>query len=662
MANSIATYHASAGQRDFTIPFPYLKEADVMVSKNNSLLFRPLHYHIISGTTVRLSEAAQEGDVIEIRRQTESDTRLVDFQNGAVLTEEELDLANVQNFYLIQELQDKLASITSAAFGSIPQDVLEAIAQEVLSQEVALELQQRISDIDAAGQELINQALQLNLIGEPAEDFSVFKFRTGTIQLNETGITLEDYFSQLEDADSSLAEKIALLGAANAEGTAFVLNADTVLVNSTESLATRLNQIGADLSANQAAITAEQSARASADSALASDITTLTARVDTNEDAISDVAASIVAEQTARANGDNALASQLSALTARVDTNEDGIADNAAAIASEQSARASADSALASDISSLQATVNGHSATITTLSSVQAAMQGDVAALEARYGVTLNVNGYITGFTQFNDGQTGTFAILADKFFIVDPENGGQNPKTVFGIQNGVVVMQNVVIGDALIQNLTVGKLTTGTLNADILVGSGKIVWDNGTYMKVAGVGFGTNNQFIEWFGPKMPIEQCSEATAISYLKTNGDAYFGGSLHAGTLTTSGTTTDTSATASIEIGPFGSDGGTIQVTYSYTADGASSPGVVPEVDFYLDQAVGAGAYVTVAEKHIVGSGGLDPFGVWLWAMSGTFTYTDNLHTISNRKYRARIQNRVPSSGAFNQRITVISTEE
>jgi hypothetical protein len=82
--------------------------------------------------------------------------------------------------------------------------------------------------------------------------------------------------------------------------------------------------------------------------------------------------------------------------------------------------------------------------------------------------VTLNSNGYVTGFAQNNDGTTGTFKILADKFTIVDPsDSAGEAGTQVFDIENGVVTM-----GSAHIGNLSIGtgKITDNAVtNASFL-------------------------------------------------------------------------------------------------------------------------------------------------------------------------------------------------
>ena len=84
-----------------------------------------------------------------------------------------------------------------------------------------------------------------------------------------------------------------------------------------------------------------------------------------------------------------------------------------------------------------------------------------IPELEARYGVTLDVNEYITGFSQNNDGTTGTFKILADVFKIIDPAAGsGQAGLDAFTYSGGVVSLGTGV-------KLTADSIETGTLSAD---------------------------------------------------------------------------------------------------------------------------------------------------------------------------------------------------
>lgn len=375
---------------------------------------------------------------------------------------------------------------------------------------------------------------------------------------------------------------------------------------------TQVAELKIEVDANTASITDEQTVRATADDALSTRITDVTAAYQAADGNLqTTLQASITDEANARAAADLALSDRINIVEATAgskifyqttepagtaeralqdgdlwfDTddsnhpyiytagawtdNTDGqITANAAAITSEQQARIDADGTLASDINTVSTTVNENTATIQT---IQTSLNG----VEAKYGVQLNVAGHITGFVQNNDGQTGSFIVTADKFAIVSPSAGaGDTGDAPFEVISG-----QTYIKDAFIQNLTVDKINGGTLNtgatpivqdSDWNIGTGHIVFDNGSVMKVAGVGFGTANQFIEWFGPTLAsYDDCSEANATYYLKINGDAYFGGALSAGVLRTSGQTTDTSPTASITIGSFSSNGGTISAFCSYS---------------------------------------------------------------------------------------------
>jgi hypothetical protein len=76
-------------------------------------------------------------------------------------------------------------------------------------------------------------------------------------------------------ADTATAQTIAKIGALNQAGTAFVIDLNTAYVGASESLGQRLSALATAINNNTAAITSEQSVRASTDSSLASSITTL---------------------------------------------------------------------------------------------------------------------------------------------------------------------------------------------------------------------------------------------------------------------------------------------------------------------------------------------------------------------------------------------------
>ena len=279
-------------------------------------------------------------------------------------------------------------------------------------------------------------------------------------------------------ADSALASLVTTLTATVATGdstnAASISNEATARANADSALATTVSNLTATVtsgdSTNAAAITSEQTARANADSALATDITSLTAAVTSGD---STNASAITSEATARANADTALASDITSLTATVTNTNNTLS---AAVTSEATARANADTANASTINTVSASVtteantraaadtteanariaadNTITASVTTEASVRAAADN---TLLAKYGVTLNSNGYVTGFSQNNNGTTGTFKILADKFTIIDPaDSAGEAGTQVFDITGGNVTMDAAHIKDLSVSTLKI--------------------------------------------------------------------------------------------------------------------------------------------------------------------------------------------------------------
>lgn len=112
-----------------------------------------------------------------------------------------------------------------------------------------------------------------------------------------------------------------------------------------------------------------------------------------------------------------------------------------ASVTAEASTRASADSALATQLTTVQTTVGTHTASITT-------QQTSINGLNAKYGVTIDVDGYITGYELNGTGTFGEAVFRVDKFKIVSPGNAAVVP---FEVTGGVTYIKSAVIGDLTI-------------------------------------------------------------------------------------------------------------------------------------------------------------------------------------------------------------------
>jgi hypothetical protein len=105
MANTYVDSTATASQTDFAFSFSYLKAEHVKVEINGvdtaafTLVTSPAN-------KVVLNSGATAGQVVRVRRNSQPDTNLVDFVNGSVLTETELDFAYQHNRFLNEELAE----------------------------------------------------------------------------------------------------------------------------------------------------------------------------------------------------------------------------------------------------------------------------------------------------------------------------------------------------------------------------------------------------------------------------------------------------------------------------------------------------------------------------------------------------------------------------
>jgi hypothetical protein len=149
-----------------------------------------------------------------------------------------------------------------------------------------------------------------------------------------------------------------------------------------------------------------------------------------------------------------------------------------------------ADTALASDIETLTAEVGDNTAAIEINAGAIATLDGFAAS---QYSVTLDVNGYATGYELINGGPgTSSTTFVTDKFLIASPGTGGGAPVPIFAVANvggtpkiairgdmyadGTIAASRLVAGSITAtqiaaNSITADRLVTGTITSD----SGKI-------------------------------------------------------------------------------------------------------------------------------------------------------------------------------------------
>ena len=108
MAITFVDYAADPAQTDFLFTFDYLEDEHVVVTVDGVTQTLTTNYTIDLTSTKKIVLSSPTtpiagGEIVRIRRISAPDENLVDFVNGSVLTESELDRAYLHNRYLAEE-------------------------------------------------------------------------------------------------------------------------------------------------------------------------------------------------------------------------------------------------------------------------------------------------------------------------------------------------------------------------------------------------------------------------------------------------------------------------------------------------------------------------------------------------------------------------------
>ena len=104
--NARVSYTANGSNATFAITFAFLDSTHVKVFLDGVATTA----FSVSGSNVIMNSNPANGVVVMIKRETPTDARLVDFQDGSVLTESDLDKSADQNFFIAQEINDESQS------------------------------------------------------------------------------------------------------------------------------------------------------------------------------------------------------------------------------------------------------------------------------------------------------------------------------------------------------------------------------------------------------------------------------------------------------------------------------------------------------------------------------------------------------------------------
>ena len=118
MPRSLAVYTSNGKQRDYSVPFTYIKREYVRVigtqfdEKGRRIGSGvPLDFTWINNGLVRLNKPYPAGGRVSIERWTYAESSLVDYQGATTVTEEDLDLGDRQGLHVGQEARDRLEGV-----------------------------------------------------------------------------------------------------------------------------------------------------------------------------------------------------------------------------------------------------------------------------------------------------------------------------------------------------------------------------------------------------------------------------------------------------------------------------------------------------------------------------------------------------------------------
>ncbi len=624
------------------------------------------------------------------------------------------------DFLIAQENQVRAAAITelSAADTAILQQV-QQVTTDLQGNSDALALLQGVVTNPVTGLSASFSLAQQAKTTADGNSSSISQIQNDVSDL-DLGLTANANFIQQVDIKAAAAQQAADSAQSTANSavssvnslTATVNNATTGLsatnqlaqqakttadgaVSSVNSLTATVNNATTGLSAtNQLA----QQAKTTADGATSS-VNSLTATVN---NATTGLSATNQLAQQAKTTADGATSS-VNSLTATVNNATTGLsATNTLA----QQAKSTADGAVSS-LTTLQSTVSGID---DELGSAQLSLQatinelGEVSA-RAFFGVTSVAGGVARVNGIVIDGATNTLEFRADTMRLTNTAGVVQmyyDTGTARWVYNGDLIAANFKTANSCYR----AEMGTGTYpfwygtgtknltNALFAVDTaGNVTMQNaqfngGTIRMIGATAmsiesqtpFGPHN-LLEWKGKKVngvnwdtgtnqPIlSGLLKGNASYYYSANDEVYFAGSILAGTLRNAQQSTQLASSADVETGFYTSNGGTITIKCSFsTSKGQSGAGSCPVSSnptgtMYLDRWNGS-AWQQVASQAMVGVYQCSAeSGEYIasWLLNGSFTYTDNLLTTANRRYRLRVTHNTPVLPNGSQNLSLISEE-
>tara|TARA_Y100000588_G_C14272180_1_gene932790 strand:- start:1122 stop:2774 length:1653 start_codon:yes stop_codon:yes gene_type:complete len=234
MANTYVDYTATSSQTDFAFTFPYLKDTHVIVSIDgteydvNSTGAGSFTIVTSPSKLVRLDAGATAGANVRVKRNSlglaQDESALVDYNDGSVLTEKDLDDAYLHNFYLSQEAVE-------GASGGLALD--SSVTNWDANNKKIINVGDPTNTKDAANKTYVDTQISNTVTGST----TAAQKWTFTGDNTETEFT----FSPAISLDADTAYTVAIDGVLQEPTTAYTIDADTDKITFTSAPPTSAN-------------------------------------------------------------------------------------------------------------------------------------------------------------------------------------------------------------------------------------------------------------------------------------------------------------------------------------------------------------------------------------------------------------------------------------
>ena len=229
--NTTATsvqHNGNGSTASFAIPFSFLANAEVDVTVGGVLKTLGTHYNI-SGSTVTFTSGnipPSGTNNIKFQRDTNISTKKVDFQDGSVLTETDLDTNSDQVLFAQQEITDKLNGIEDGATADQTDEEIQDIVGAMFSGNTESGITATYQDSDGTIDLTVASQTDNNFTNA---DHSKLDGIESNATADQTGAEIKSLYEGESDTNAFTdAEKTKLAGiSASAGATTFVGLGDT---------------------------------------------------------------------------------------------------------------------------------------------------------------------------------------------------------------------------------------------------------------------------------------------------------------------------------------------------------------------------------------------------------------------------------------------------